>query len=1058
MTWQQVKEKYPTLDTDKDGMPDWWEIKNGLNPNNKFDAKMDLGGNKLNNLQEFSNEVLHPGYETSPRKAVLDPLTGVSKDWMTYYDIKDLNALDSSKDGGKTTYRMDWDQDLIPNDANSQPEAEGEVTSQKHLEPSMEGVRENIDPSIPANHMIRPNVWRYNDPIGDDKGPGYYTYPTNPVYVPGAFDIVSFEVDATSPDYIVFKITVNADLKQDWGMAADFDVQHFQIYVDEDRIPGSGHIQALPGMLVNFAPDFAWDKMIMVTPQPAERVQVEIDVKAPDVKDDCIIPMKISGQGRTITAVVKKKDMGVTPSSDISKWAWQVLSQSNEGFPDSDKILARNVNEYRGLHRFGGGSDYDGDPAVIDMLVWPALGTLQEAKDQFAMLNVWESYPDPKMDVHAVIPCVANDQTEQWVPKGGYAAFAKEIASKIKPAPTHDKYCSDNFTFSGSVNAQWYFNLDNGAPTCLHPGIGATAGLNETYVPQSYYDNTINSRFTLEWYGKCFTDLVNFYARISTYWDPDSEWSYWQGNYYRDSHGPQYVPVNFESFRFQLVNPIPTVDYISIGNYDYGISPWTVGTTCYPDRDKFKGAFADGSSDFMNIKYNLAWFYPLYWLGLNWLPGDDPNHDNVISGLFKFEPLKGLKIQTTADLYHECNMGSLDTNVNDWNYGLVGDTTALMNFSGDLDVNWASRFGDTSLSFDTRDGMSYVWRGTNTTTTYDTDPSGDHAILTTGGAGLPVGTNNWAGFFTVDTLKLDNMFGSGVKLELQAFYINDYYSMMAARGDYNNSASMDVLDMYGNQSASGYPQDAALYMKYENMPWESVSDGGWKGGTGILEYSLGLLKLHAEYSLWGFNATNYNILPNGTTNNEVLYVITNNSNQTYEAYHLQTDAYAMRGYAFAKYKLDIGNGIDVTLSYMFNQAKNWWPFGCMSEVLTGMQSVSEFYYGFLYTDNLPKITAYYQFTKVLRVGLGFQYRQDYVQDLSPGVTNGLYEVQGFDGLLDVQYSTPLGILRAYIQPFYTVNPRHLTYGDTLADDFRVPLDFVGYRFNVVALTEMDIHF
>jgi hypothetical protein len=49
-----------------------------------------------------------------------------------------------------------------------------------------------------------------------------------------------------------------------------------------------------------------------------------------------------------------------------------VLIQSNEGFPDSKDLLTRRVNESEGPHRFGGGTDYDNDPHVMDILVPPA--------------------------------------------------------------------------------------------------------------------------------------------------------------------------------------------------------------------------------------------------------------------------------------------------------------------------------------------------------------------------------------------------------------------------------------------------------------------------------------------------------------------------------------------------------------------------------------------------------------------------------------------------------------------------------------------------------------
>ncbi len=42
--------------------------------------------------------------------------------------------------------------------------------------------------------------------------------------------------------------------------------------------------------------------------------------------------------------------------------------QSNEGFPADTDLLTRKVNEYEGQHRFGGGTDYDCDPHVMDIL------------------------------------------------------------------------------------------------------------------------------------------------------------------------------------------------------------------------------------------------------------------------------------------------------------------------------------------------------------------------------------------------------------------------------------------------------------------------------------------------------------------------------------------------------------------------------------------------------------------------------------------------------------------------------------------------------------------
>ena len=71
---------------------------------------------------------------------------------------------------------------------------------------------------------------------------------------------------------------------------------------------------------------------------------------------------------------------------DLTKWGYQVIMQSNEGFPDKTDLLTRKVNEYEGQHRFGGGNDGDCDPHVIDLLAGKAVGDKSEADAQHQML------------------------------------------------------------------------------------------------------------------------------------------------------------------------------------------------------------------------------------------------------------------------------------------------------------------------------------------------------------------------------------------------------------------------------------------------------------------------------------------------------------------------------------------------------------------------------------------------------------------------------------------------------------------------------------------------
>jgi len=50
------KEGDPALDTDDDGMPDWWENQNGLNPESSADVGLDPDKDDLTNLQEWEHK------------------------------------------------------------------------------------------------------------------------------------------------------------------------------------------------------------------------------------------------------------------------------------------------------------------------------------------------------------------------------------------------------------------------------------------------------------------------------------------------------------------------------------------------------------------------------------------------------------------------------------------------------------------------------------------------------------------------------------------------------------------------------------------------------------------------------------------------------------------------------------------------------------------------------------------------------------------------------------------------------------------------------------------
>ena len=155
------------------------------------------------------------------------------------------------------------------------------------------------------------------------------------------------------------------------------------IFIDTDNKEGSGFTKTLPGLNVAFAPADAWDKCVILSPQPQQRVVSEAETKAGWAKDAVVVPLRTRGAGRTISGSVALKDLG---AGDPAKWGYQVVVQSNEGFPDKADLLTRKVNEFEGQHRFGGGNDGDCDPHAMDVLAGKGTGDKSEIEEQYKML------------------------------------------------------------------------------------------------------------------------------------------------------------------------------------------------------------------------------------------------------------------------------------------------------------------------------------------------------------------------------------------------------------------------------------------------------------------------------------------------------------------------------------------------------------------------------------------------------------------------------------------------------------------------------------------------
>jgi carbohydrate-binding DOMON domain-containing protein len=237
----------------------------------------------------------------------------------------------------------------------------------------------------------------FQDPKGDDKGPGAYVYPTDGVYAPGSFDLTEVSVEHKG-DKVSFDVTVGAKLDDPWSMGVGFATQMIFIFID--TTPGAGHTDGLPGLNIKFKEDQAWDKVVILSPQKQSRVVSEAKVKAPEMLGDIVVPSRTKGTGKTISGKVGLDELG---GGDPATWGYQVVVQSNEGFPAKTDLLTRKVNEFEGQHRFGGGNDGDCDPHVMDVLAGAGKGSDDEIQAQYDMLKF---SCDEGSESHAVLSMI----------------------------------------------------------------------------------------------------------------------------------------------------------------------------------------------------------------------------------------------------------------------------------------------------------------------------------------------------------------------------------------------------------------------------------------------------------------------------------------------------------------------------------------------------------------------------------------------------------------------------------------------------------------------------
>lgn len=212
------------------------------------------------------------------------------------------------------------------------------------------------------------------DPVGDDKGNGYYQYPLDKRLKRGTFDIKRFRVYEEG-DVIVFEIQMRNYIMRTWEDTGKSDDQGFvanlwDIYIDTDGIEKSGYDSALPGRGILFADKMGWEKAIIISPMNFSALEEILREKTDELDfqdrlNDIIVPDYVEIQGdKIITKISKKKLPRISEKS-----GFQCFSMGYKNVVSGNRLLNRDIKAFPTRDDFGGGSNNYGEPTVIDMIV-----------------------------------------------------------------------------------------------------------------------------------------------------------------------------------------------------------------------------------------------------------------------------------------------------------------------------------------------------------------------------------------------------------------------------------------------------------------------------------------------------------------------------------------------------------------------------------------------------------------------------------------------------------------------------------------------------------------
>lgn len=219
------------------------------------------------------------------------------------------------------------------------------------------------------------------DPIGDDTGPGNYTYPTDAVFPPAVYDLELFQL-GLEDDEIAFVFDLVGAVDNPWGSPRGLSVQTFDIYIDTDPGLSTGARRLIDGRNAVLEEEFGWEYALTVEGwEPALFISDPAGVWEETAPTMDVVVFGDKGK------VVARLPQSLFGGSDPSTWGVAVAVMSQEGFPSTGVRRVRDVDPSSSQWRVGGAHPGAiNHPRILDALS-PDPGTQEAALADFPVVT-----------------------------------------------------------------------------------------------------------------------------------------------------------------------------------------------------------------------------------------------------------------------------------------------------------------------------------------------------------------------------------------------------------------------------------------------------------------------------------------------------------------------------------------------------------------------------------------------------------------------------------------------------------------------------------------------